>query len=120
MFLAVPALTAMHRHRLRITAGVEIPPQPALEHRWSLTGLITAYARSPATWRQLAYHLLAAPLLAAGALAAASGCGWRACCHTLVYAYAWTLPPQSLLGHGLSWPPAGLPPPDCPSRRTSG
>jgi len=29
VFLAVPVLTQMHRHRLRTTAGVEIPPQPA-------------------------------------------------------------------------------------------
>jgi Putative sensor len=98
MFLAVPALTAMQRHRLRVTAGLEIPPQPAVEHRWSRTGLVS-YARSPATWRQLGYHLLAAPALALGAVVA---CGmWLAglLC-TLVYAYAWTRSPGGLLARG--------------------
>src|SRR5579859_7081036 len=65
VFLASPVLTAAHRYRLRSTAGIQLPPpQP-----WTRTGLI-GYARAPATWRQLGYHLLAAPLLAAGALAA--------------------------------------------------
>ena len=68
-------------------------------------GLIS-YARSPATWRQLTYHLLAAPLLAAGALAA-FGMWLAGLVYTLLYAYAWTMPPQSLLGHGQTWPPAG-------------
>ena len=103
VFLAVPALTAMQRHRLRVAAGVQIPPQPALEHRWSLTG-IAASARSPATWRQLGYHLVAAPLLAAAAVTAV-GLWLAGLLATLVYAYAWGLPPRSLLAHGLSWPP---------------
>ena len=105
VFLAAPALTALQRHRLRTTAGVDIPPQPAVEHLWTPAGLIS-YARSPATWRQLAYHLLAAPLLAAGALAAFAM--WLAgLVYTLLYVYAWTMPPQSLFGHGQTWPPAG-------------
>jgi signal transduction histidine kinase len=101
VFLASPLLTAIQRHRLRKTAGLQIPPpQP-----WTKAGLI-GYARAPATWRQLAYHLLAAPVLAAGALAAFSA--WLAgLIGTLVYAYAWTMPRQSLLDHGQSWPPAG-------------
>src|SRR5580700_5065530 len=47
VFLASPVLTAVHRHRLRTTAGVQIPPQEP----WTKAGLIH-YARSPATWRQ--------------------------------------------------------------------
>jgi signal transduction histidine kinase len=106
VFLAVPALTALHRHRLRATAGVEIPPPPAIEHRFSPAG-IAAAARSPATWRQLGYHLLAAPLLAAAAAAAITT--WLAgLLATLVYAYGWGLAPRSLLVHGLSWPPGYL------------
>ena len=101
VFLAVPVLTAIERYRLRATAGVDIPPQEP----WTRAGLI-GYARSPATWRQLAYHLLAAPLLAAGALVA-FGAWLAGLVYTLLYAYAWTMPPQSLLGHGQSWPPAG-------------
>ena len=103
VFLAVPAFTAMHRHRLRTTAGVEIPPPPAIEHRWTRTGIIS-YARSPATWRQLGYHLLAAPALAVAAAAAVAV--WLAgLLATLVYAYAWGLNPRTPLAHGLSWPP---------------
>ena len=105
VFLAAPALTALQRHRLRTTAGVDIPPQPAIEHPWTRAGLIS-YARSPATWRQLAYHLLAAPLLRPRALAA-FGMWLAGLVYTLLYVYAWTMPPQSLLGHGQTWPPAG-------------
>jgi signal transduction histidine kinase len=101
VFLATPVLTAVQRHRLRAAAGVDIPPQEP----WTRAGLIH-YARSPATWRQLAYHLLAAPLLAAGALVA-FGMWLAGLVYTLLYAYAWTMPPQSLLGHGQSWPPDG-------------
>src|SRR5215469_9486226 len=35
VFFAVPAFTALQRYRVRVTAGVAIPPQPALGHRWS-------------------------------------------------------------------------------------
>ena len=104
VFLAVPAFTTMQRYRLRATAGVEIPPQPAVE--WTKTGLVS-YARSAATWRQLAYHLLAAPLLAAAAVVTCAT--WLAgLTGTLVYAYAWTRPPPSLLALGQSSPPDRL------------
>jgi signal transduction histidine kinase len=103
LFLAVPALTAMQRYRLRVTAGVEVPPQPAIEHRWSLPG-IAASARSPATWRQLGYHLLAAPALAAGAVAA-FGMWLAGLAGTLLYAYAWLVP--GLLSRDQSSPPPG-------------
>jgi signal transduction histidine kinase len=102
VFLAVPAFTAMHRYRLRTMAGVEIPPQPAIEHRWSAAGLV-AYARSPATWRQLGYHLVAAPVLAAGAVVAV-GMWLAGLAAALVYAYAWTRSPGSLLARGQSTP----------------
>jgi signal transduction histidine kinase len=105
VFLAVPAFTAMHRHRLRNTAGVDIPPQPAIELRWSPAG-IAASARSPATWRQLGYHLLAAPAVAAAAIIAVAT--WLAgLLGTVFYAYAWLLPPHGLLERGQSSPPAG-------------
>ena len=102
VFLAVPALTAMQRRRVRVTAGVDIPPQPAGERRWTRTGLVS-YTSSPATWRQLGYLLLVAPVMAVGAIAAAVV--WLAglLC-TLVYAYAWTRPPGSLLARGQSSP----------------
>jgi signal transduction histidine kinase len=99
VFLAAPALTAMQRYRLRSTAGVQIPPQQP----WTPAGLIR-YARSAATWRQLAYHLLAAPLLAAAAAAAFAM--WLAgLAGTLVYTYAWLAP--GLLSRDQSSPPPG-------------
>jgi signal transduction histidine kinase len=69
IFLLAPVLTRVHRHRLRVTVGVEIPPQ----RKWR--GLLTwrgfeAVARSQATWRQLCYHVLVAPLLAVAAIVA--------------------------------------------------
>jgi signal transduction histidine kinase len=103
VFLAVPAFTAVHRHRLRTTAGVEIPPLRAIEHRLSPAG-IAAAARSPATWRQLGYHLVAAP--AAAAAAAVAVAAWLAgVVGTLLYAYAWTL--HGLLARDQSSPPNG-------------
>jgi signal transduction histidine kinase len=95
VFLALPLLTRMHRHRLRTTAGVEIPPRPAVEYVWN----VVAYARSRATWRQIGYHALAAPALAAAAIAAVGA--WLAgVLFTLVYAYAWALPHGNFFRHG--------------------
>ena len=95
IFLLVPALTWIHRHRLRTTAGVEIPPQPPIPNRPSMQG-IRAAARSQATWRQLAYHLLAGPALAAAAVAAISI--WlTSLLLASEYLYAWTLNPDSFL-----------------------
>jgi signal transduction histidine kinase len=103
VFLALPALTAVQRHRLRTTADVDIPPQ---RYGWTRPEIVR-YARSPGTWRQFGYHLLAAPVLALAALAAFVI--WLAgLVLTLVYAYAWVLPPGHLLTHGLFWPPAHL------------
>jgi signal transduction histidine kinase len=95
VFFAVPVLTAIHRDRLRATAGVLISPQPAIPNRLSPQG-IAAAGRAPATWRQLGYHLLAAPAL--GATALAVFVVWLAgILYAFVYAYAWTLPRGSLL-----------------------
>ena len=101
VFLAVPAFTALQRHRLS-RAGVRIPPQPGAGHRWTAAGL-ASYARSPATWRQLGYHLVAAPLLAAAAFAACLT--WVAgLLLTLVYAYAWRWSSGTALARGQSAP----------------
>ena len=117
VFLAVPLLTAMQRHRLRATAGVVIPPQPAVSDR--RTQGIVAAARSPATWRQLGYLLLVAPAMAVGAITAAVV--WLAglLC-TLVYAYAWTRPRGACWPRGQSSSPLGHLPPVPTSRGTSG
>jgi signal transduction histidine kinase len=98
VFLAVPALTRMHRHRIRVTAGAEIPPQPAIPRRLSAHG-VSAAARSRATWRQLGYHLLMGPALAAGGIAVL-GVWLAGVLYTLVYCYAWALPHQGLLWRG--------------------
>jgi signal transduction histidine kinase len=100
VFLAVPAFTGMQRHRMGATAGVAIRPQPAIEHRLSAAGIVVA-ARSPATWRQLGYHLLAGPALAAAAVVAL-GTWLAGIMFTLVYAYAWRMPTEGLLWRGQS------------------
>jgi signal transduction histidine kinase len=91
MFLLVPVLTQIHRHRLRTTAGIDILPQPQIADRLTVQGLVEA-VRSQATWRQLGYHLLAAPALAVAALAAV-GLWLGSLVLTLVYLWAWGLPP---------------------------
>jgi signal transduction histidine kinase len=105
VFFAVPLLTGIQRHRLRVTAGLVIPPQPVIRRRLSLSG-IAAAARSQATWRQIGYHVLAGPVIAAAAIAA-FGVWLAGVLFTFVYVYAWALYPWSLLGHGQSWSPGG-------------
>jgi signal transduction histidine kinase len=98
--LAVPLLGAIHRHRLRATAGVMVSPPPILPNGLSVAAIQQAI-RSPVTWRQVGYHFLAAPALAAAALAA-FGMWLAGLLYTLVYAYAWTLPWRSPLARGQS------------------
>jgi len=105
VFFTLPLLTGIQRHRLRVTAGLVIPPQPVIRRRLSLSG-IAAAARSQATWRQIGYHVLAGPVIAAAAIAA-FGVWLAGVLFTFVYVYAWALYPWSLLGHGQSWSPGG-------------
>jgi signal transduction histidine kinase len=102
--LAVPLLGTIHRHRLRATAGVAISPPPIMPNGLSVAALQQAI-RSPLTWRQVGYHFLAAPALAAAALAA-FGVWLAGLLYTLVYAYAWAFP-QSRLARGQSSGPPG-------------
>jgi signal transduction histidine kinase len=94
VFCLSPVLTRVHRHRLRATTGTDIPPQPK---RGLLTwrGLV-AVARAQATWRQVSYHVLAAPALATAA-AAAIGLWVIGLVLGLVYLYGWGLPPDNAL-----------------------
>jgi signal transduction histidine kinase len=103
--IAAPLLTRIHCHRLRATAGVVISPQPMMPNGLSVAA-IPALLRSPVTWRQVGYHFLAAPALAAAALAA-FGVWLAGLLYTLVYAYAWTFSSQSLLARGQSSGPPG-------------
>ena len=106
VFIALPWLTRIQRHRLRVTAGVVIPPRPGIPNRLSLQG-IAAAARSRATWQQAGYHLLAAPALAVTAVAAFAA--WVAgVLYTLVYVYAGSRAQGSLLQRGRSSPPYHL------------
>jgi len=103
--LAMPLLGQIHRHRLRATAGVVIPPQPIMPNGLSMAAIEEAI-RSPVTWRQAGYHFLAAPALAVAALAA-FGTWLAGLLYSLVYVYAWTLSPQNLLARGQSSGPPG-------------
>jgi signal transduction histidine kinase len=98
LICALPALTGIHRHRLRVTAGVEIPPQPAALKSLSARSAVVA-VRSRATWRQLGYHLLAGPALAAAG-AGVLGVWLAGVLYASVYAYAWALPREGLLWRG--------------------
>jgi len=93
VFVMVPALTQIHRHRLRTTAGIDIPPQPASQDRLTVQGLVAA-VRSQATWRQVGYHLIVAPALAVAAAAAIAA--WLAAllC-SLEYLWGWALGPSA-------------------------
>jgi signal transduction histidine kinase len=110
--LVSPVLTRVHRHRLRATAGVEIPPQPPMPGWFMARGF--ARIRSQSTWRKAVYHFLAAPLLAVAAAAAV--CTWLASAlYSLVYVYAWALRPDSMIRRGVigggasNLPRVGLP-----------
>jgi signal transduction histidine kinase len=87
LFLLAPVLTRVQRHRLRTTAGVDIPPQPKRQGPLTWQGL-TAAVRSQATWRQLGYHVLAAPALAVAA-AVAVGLWPASIACTATFAIAW-------------------------------
>jgi signal transduction histidine kinase len=94
-FVLIPVFTGIHRNRLRVTAGIEIPRQPTRPDWLSADGIIAA-VRSQATWRQLGYHLVAGPALAAAAVAAI-GLWLAGVMYTLVYVYAYALSPDSMI-----------------------
>jgi signal transduction histidine kinase len=63
---ALPALTLAQRHLMRTMRGVDVPPPPSAQ-RISWRGL-RAWLRADTTWRQLAYHVFVAPVLALAGL----------------------------------------------------
>ena len=87
--LLVPVLTWVQRHRLRVTAGIDIPPQPRRPD-WLTRDGITETLRSQAYWRQAGYHFLAGPALAAAAIAAI-GVWVAGVLYAFEYLYAWGL-----------------------------
>jgi signal transduction histidine kinase len=96
--LLVPVLTWIQRHRLRVTAGIDIPPQPRRPD-WLTRDGITETLRSQAYWRQAGYHFLAGPALAAAAIAAI-GVWVAGVLYAFEYLYAWGLSPDSALRRG--------------------
>jgi len=103
--LAMPLFARIHRHRLRVTAAVTIPPQPLLREL-SVPGIV-AMVRSPVTWRRVGYFFLAAPALGVAAIAAL-GVWLAGILYTFVFVYAWALHPGSFLGRGRSVSPGHL------------
>jgi signal transduction histidine kinase len=85
-------LTYIHRHRCWSVLGVEIPRVPAADG--SLLARSVASLRSDATWRQLCYHLVVAPIMALCGLATlaawVAGIGFAA-----IFAYSSLFPPLS-------------------------
>jgi signal transduction histidine kinase len=96
--LLVPVFTWIQRHRLRVTAGIDIPPQPRRPD-WLTRDGITETLRSQAYWRQAGYHYLAGPALAAAAIAAI-GVWLAGLLFTFEYVYVWTLSPDGALRRG--------------------
>jgi signal transduction histidine kinase len=92
--LLIPVLTRVQRHRLR-AAGVVVPPQPRRPD-WLTPNGITDALRAPATWRQVAYHLLAGPTLAIAAVIAI-GVWLAGLLLATVYLYGWGTPNDSLI-----------------------
>ena len=92
----IPLLTRVQSHRLR-SAGVDVPRQP---HRpdWLSPGGVVVALRSQSTWRQVAYHLLAAPVIAVAGIGAVAV--WIAgAVYATVYLYGWATRPGSFIRH---------------------
>ncbi|MER6284938.1 sensor histidine kinase [Streptomyces sviceus] len=88
--VGVPALTVVQRHRYRALLGVDVPRlTPTPERRWPRRAL--RWLSSAQTWRQVGYHLLLGPLLAAMELLVLAA--WTAAvAGVTVFAYASALP----------------------------
>ena len=94
--VVIPLLTRVQCHRLR-SAGVDIPRQPHRPDWLSPAGIATAL-RSQSTWRQVAYHLVAAPVIAVAGIGAVAM--WIAgAVYATVYVYGWAPRPDSFIRH---------------------
>ncbi|SFG91482.1 Putative sensor [Streptomyces mirabilis] len=62
--VGVPALTVVQRHRYRALLGVDVPRLTPTPERW-WPRRAQRWLSSAQTWRQVGYHLLLGPLLAA-------------------------------------------------------
>ncbi|MET7698938.1 histidine kinase [Streptomyces sp. NPDC005485] len=88
--VGVPALTVVQRHRYRALLGVDVPrPAPTPERWWPRRA--RRWLSSAQTWRQVGYHLLLGPLLAAVELLVLAA--WAAAvAGVTVFAYGSALP----------------------------
>jgi signal transduction histidine kinase len=87
---AVPLLTRLHRYRVRSTTGVDIPRQQPVPRGLMLDGEIAA-AGLRRYLRQVFYHLVVGPVLAAAAILA-FGFWLAGLLYTTLFTYAWRLP----------------------------
>ena len=86
-------LTRLQRDRFRTLLGLEIPPAPEREGPL-LSRATLRWLGSDTTWRQLGYHLLAAPLVSGLALCVLAG--WSAgVVLATVFGWAWAAPVDS-------------------------
>ncbi|MFF7499764.1 sensor histidine kinase [Streptomyces lavendulae] len=96
-----PLLTGVQRSRFRSLLGLDIPPV-VREHPWTTARGLAERLRSESIWRQYGYHLVAAPLVAAGA--ALLVLAWAAgAVAASVYAWAWMLPVDEPFGPPTGW-----------------
>jgi len=93
MVLCQLLLTRLQRDRFRTLLGLEIPPVPGHQGRWFGERALL-WLRSEATWRQLGYHLLAAPLVALCSICVLMGWTIGLGCAT-VFGWVWAVPGNS-------------------------
>jgi signal transduction histidine kinase len=96
MLVLIPALTRVQSHRLR-SAGADVPRQPRRPD-WLSPGGVVAALRAPSTWRQVAYHLLAGPVIACAGIVAV-GVWIGGAVYATVYLYGKALRPDSFIRH---------------------
>jgi signal transduction histidine kinase len=98
MLAGLGRLTLLQRDRFRALLGLEIPVTAGREGRWFGRDTLR-WLRAETTWRQLGYHLLAAPLVSLGAVAVVVG--WTASVvYGTVFAWYWLAPAGSVVNSG--------------------
>ncbi|MFD9126096.1 histidine kinase [Kitasatospora sp. NPDC059571] len=96
VLVCLDLLSAAQRNRFAALRGVRIPGRLPSEAGWS------ARLRAGMTWRQAAYHLVVAPLLATGALLVLAGWGIGLAMAS-VLVWVWALPAHHPLHSGPGW-----------------
>lgn len=91
--VVIRLLTALQRSRFWSLLGLDVPRMPRKIGWHTMRGTLEDLG-SKATWRQLAYHTLVAPLVSTGAVLVV--CAWTAglVC-TLTFTWVWALPLSS-------------------------